>query len=286
MDTAPATAPEAPKPDAAAAPDAGAAAAPEAGAPPAEPQKPERTFTQAELDEIVEKRLSKERKKREEIRREADVLRKLALQRAEAEAPRQPPPEAQKPQGEPTREQFGSYEEFMEARAAWRGEKAADARIKQDREERDRQRQAEEQKKAGEDFRKRVKETAKDLPDFDEVLSNITAESPVSHVAAEPIANSDNPGKLLYHLATHPEEAERIASLPLGQQAREVWKLEQKLSAAAPATKPSAAPEPIKPVGGRATPGDEMPDPAKNPEKWVKWRQQQIAASKRPVARA
>ncbi len=89
-----------------------------------------------------------------------------------------------------------------------------------------------------------------------------------------PIEASEAPGKILYHLAKNPDEAERIASLPLGQQAREIWKLEQTLASAKPPVKPSAAPEPIKPLGGsKAVSGDEMPDPNKNGGKdWLDWR--------------
>jgi len=253
-----------------------------APAPEAQPAQPERTFSQKELDDILEKRLAKERRKRDELRAERDVLRKLALENRPAAAPQQPTEEQPaKPQAEPTRDQFQSYEEFIEARAAYRGEKAANDRIAKDKAERDRQRAAEEAKKAGEDFRRRAKETAKDHADFDEIMASITPESPVARILADPIASSDAPGKLLYYLATHPEEAERIASLPLGNQAREVWKLEQTLAApAAQATppQPSKAPEPIKPVGGKAAVGDEMPDPAKDPQGWLKWRQAGIRA--------
>jgi hypothetical protein len=254
------------------------AAAPDA--PPAEAPKPERTFSQAELDEIVEKRLSKERRKREELRQERDVLRKLALERepkpAQPEQPRQP-----QTTGEPTRDQFGTYEEFIEARAEWRADQRVEKKFKE-REDADRQRTEREQhEKASADFRKRMKETAKDLSDFDEVVGGITAEAPVAKVSADALDAAENPGRMLYHLATHPDEAERIASLPMGHQAREIVKLEGKLAASP--IKPSKAPEPINPVGGKSAPGDDMPDPNKNGGKdWLAWRERKL----RPGARA
>lgn len=263
------------------APGAGVTPPPAADSTPPAETKPDRVFTQAELDEILEKRLSKERRKREDIERRLKVTEELALKGREREAP---PPQPQDG-AEPTREQHPDmpYEDFLVLRAEWRAERKVEAKWKE-RETQDRERQAQEQQRsAGEEFRKRAKETAKDMPDFDEVVSGIGADDPVARISADPIANSDMPGKLLYHLAKNPEEAERIANLPMGQQAREIWKLEQKLAAPAePATKPvkaSKAPEPITPVGGKAAPsGDEMPDPATKPNEWMKWRQRQVAA--------
>lgn len=284
---------------AAAAPEAVPAAPAQTPAPAAAPvvpeaPKPDRTFTQTELDDILEKRLSKERRKREDIERRLRVTEDLALRRGELEKQAQPeqPRQPQKGQ-EPRRdvEPWASmpYENFVEERAEWRADRKVDERFAKDREERDRQRQTDEAKKAGDDFRKRMKDTAKEMPDFDEVIAEATASAdmPVSRIAADPIAAADNPAKILYHLSTNPEEAERIASLPLGQQAREIWKLDVKLATEKPAIKASQAPEPIKPVGGGKTAvGDEMPDAAKNPDKWMEWRKRQIAAKKSGGARA
>lgn len=259
------------------------AAAPIAETPSAEAPKPERTFSQAELDDIIEKRLAKERKKRDELKQERDVLRKLALERND----RQPDQQPAKPQAtsEPVREQYATYEEYIEARADWRAEQKIESKLKE-RDEQNRRLSAEEkQKKAGEDFRKSMRESAKDIEDFDDVISSIKPGDAVANLNAEVLYAADNPGKMLHHLAVHPEEAERIALLPLGKQAREIVELEKKL--AAPPVKPSKAPEPIKPVGGsKSAVGDEEPDPNKNGGKdWLAWRNRTMQA-KRSGARA
>ena len=247
--------------------------------PAAEPAevKPERTFSQTELDEILEKRLSKERRKREELKTERDVLRKLALERDP------PKPEPQKPtEGEPTREKYASYEEFIEARAEWRADQRVDKKL-QERETQDRERQAKSKQDQERDaFRKAMKESAKDIEDFDEVLAEIKNTDPVANINVVAVEAADAPGKILYHLAKHPDEAERIASLSPGKQAREILRLEEKL--AKPPVKTSKAPEPITPVGGKAAVGDEMPDAAKEPDKWLRWREKNLAAAKRPRA--
>jgi soluble cytochrome b562 len=246
-----------------------------------ETPKPPRVFSQEELDSIVEKRLAKERRKREDIERRLKITEELHL-RAQEKAPEKPAPKGD----EPVRADYNTYEDFIEARAEWRAAKKAEE-ILSKRETQDRERQAlTEQQKAGEEFRRKAKENAKDIHDFQEVMDSITADDPVAAISAMPIEASENPGKILYHLKKNPDEAERIASLPLGQQAREIWKLEQTLMSAKPPVKPSKAPEPIKPIGGKTAVGDEMPDPAKDPDKWMKWREGQIAARKRQGVRA
>lgn len=244
-----------------------------------EKQEPERTFSQKELDEIIEKRLAKERRKRDELRQERDVLRKLALEPRDKQEPQQPKPAES---GEPKRENFDSYEAFIEARADWRADQAVDKRLAKEREEEKTRSATEKQSKERDEFQKKIRESAKDIEDFDEVIEGIKAEDPVANVSAIAIEAAEAPGKMLHYLATHPDEAERIASLSVGQQAREVLKLEAKV-ASKPAPKPSKAPEPIDPVGGRAAVGDEMPDAAKNPEGWLAWRNRQIAAQRGKV---
>lgn len=275
---APAAAPEAPAPAAPAAP----APTPPADAAPATPEtpKPERTFSQVELDEIVERRLAKERKKRSEVETRLRVTEELALKGREKPADLPAPPA----EGEPTREKYASYEEFIEARADWRADQKIEKKF-QEREAKDRDSRAQsEQEKQREAFRKSMKESAKDIEDFDDVIGDIKGDDPVAQLSATAIEAAEAPGKMLYHLKKNPEEAERIASLPPGKQAREIVRLEEKL--AKPPAKPSKAPEPIAPIGGKTTPADEMPDAAKEPDKWLKWRQADLLAKRKAGMRA
>lgn len=244
---------------------------------PAEAPKPERTFSQSELDAAIEKRLSKERRKRTEIETRLKVTEELAL-RKPAE------PEKPKPQesAEPKRDQFDSYEEFVEARAEWRADKAVDKRFKEREQKETETRTRTEHQKASEAFKSKVSEQAKGIEDFQDVIDEATAEEnhPFSRIGAEVIASADNPAKVLYHLAKNREEAERIASLNMVSQAREIWKLEAKLASEPPQKKPSSAPAPIAPVGGKATAADAMPDAGKNPKEWIAWRNRQVAAKR------
>lgn len=267
------------------APGAAPAAAPAADpAAPVVEQQPERTFNQKELDEIVEKRLAKERRKREDIERRLRVTEELVLKGKDQQPAQR---QEQSESGEPTRDKYATYEEFIEARAEWRADQRVEKRFKE-REEKDRQLSAQEQtKKAGDEFRKRLQESAKDIEDFDETVSGLRADDPAANIWSPALEACEKPGVMLHHLIKNPSEAERIAALSPGLQAREMLKLEQKLTVPAKEVKPSNAPDPIKPVGGnKASVGDEMPDPAKKPEEWLKWRNRQLAAKARPGSRA
>lgn len=229
--------------------------------------KPERTFSQAELDAAIEKRLAKERRKRTEIETRLKVTEELALKSKTPE----PKPEP-KTEGEPKRDAYDSYELFIEAKAEWRADQAVEKRLAKNREQEETTRTAREQNERAEAFKKRTKELAKDLTDFDEVMAEATSDpdAPVSRLFAEPINECDNPAAILYHLAKNPEEAERIASLPGQKQAREIWALEAKLKAEPPQKKPSKAPDPIKPGGGGSGPIAEVPSDKMPINDWMR----------------
>lgn len=238
-------------------------------------QVPEKTFTQKELDEILEKRLSKERRKREELSRRLQVTEELALRGRQEQPKAQPVAE----NGEPKRENFDSYEAFIEARAEWRADRKVEEKLAKNREQEAQTRTAEEQRKIEQQFRERAKETAKKFEDFDEVMES--SDAPMTKAMAEAILHSDVGAEVAYHLAKNPGEAERIAALPAARQAAEIGRLEAKLSApAVPTPKPSKAPAPIKPVGGKEVAGDDMPDPA-NTKAWIDWRNRQLMARRK-----
>ncbi|PZX29466.1 hypothetical protein C7416_104471 [Cupriavidus phytorum] len=91
-----------------------------------------------------------------------------------------------------------------------------------------------------------------EFQDFDQAVSNLQMVG-ANRDFLELATTSDAGHKLLHHLGTDLDEAARIMVLPPIQMARELTRLEFKLSQ--PAVKPvSKAPAPIKPVGtGGAT---------------------------------
>jgi len=235
------------------------------------PEPVEKSFSQKELDDILEKRLSKERRKREDLQRRLAVTEELALKS------RQPEPQKPADSGEPKRESFESYEAYLEARADYRADRKVDERLAKEREQANARNAETEQRKVNESFQKRIQEVAKEIEDFEDVLAS--SEAPMTRAMSEAILHSDEGPKLAYHLAKNPDEAERIAALPAARQAVEIGKLEAKLGAAEkPQTKtPSKAPEPIKPVTGKSGIVDAEPSHDK-PDEWLKWRNRQRAA--------
>lgn len=236
------------------------------------PEPVEKSFTQKELDEILEKRLSKERRKREDLQRRLAVTEELALKS------RAPEPQKPADSGEPKRENFESYESYLEARADYRADRRIDERIAREREQASASNAEAEQRKVTESFQKRVQEVAKEIDDFEDVLA--ASDAPMTRAMSEAILHADEGPKLAYHLAKHPEEAERIAAMPAARQAIEIGKLEAKIAAAPkpePKT-PSKAPEPIKPLGGNTVATEAMPT---DPDQYRLWRLRQRAASGR-----
>jgi hypothetical protein len=194
------------------------------------------------------------------LQRLQEIERGLAgSQPAATPQPQQPAPTAEKP----TVDKFDSYEAYIEAVADWKLE------------QREKARQAESARTLAEQqrtekvtaFNERL-ETARDkYADFDEALSG-SARVQISPAMHEAILESETGPDIAYHLAKNPAEALRIAKLSPIAAAKEIGKLETKLSAAAeepakPATasrKTTVAPEPARPVAGGTTVVERNPD--------------------------
>lgn len=104
-------------------------------------------------------------------------------------------------------------------------------------------------------FEAKAEAVADRMPDLLERFSAV----PVSHFAADFIAESEKTAELAYYLGSNPHEAQRIASLPVTRQAVELARLEARLNAAPQVRKTSAAPNPPPTVGGGASPGPKDP---------------------------
>lgn len=118
---------------------------------------------------------------------------------------------------------------------------------------------------AQESLRKRIAETAKEIPDYDAVVSAADIQIP-NHLAAF-IQDSEIGPKIGYHLAKNPEVLDRLLQMKPIKAIAEIGKLEASLSAPAekaqqkpepkveakPVEK-SRAPEPIAPLSGNSAP--------------------------------
>ena len=198
-------------------------------------EKPvERTFTQAELDAIVQKSKAKAARK---ARREAEL-------ELENRYLKQQPPTQPTSQGEPKQDDYEDYGQFVKDLAVYQARQAFEA---QQREAQQRQ-ASEQQQRSREEARQRLlRQAANKYDDFEEVAFD--GNLPVSDTMAQAIGDSEMGADLLYYLGSNPDEADRIFNLPPARQMREIIKLESTLSAT---PKPTGTPPPIKPSGNAA----------------------------------
>lgn len=200
-------------------------------APKDEKDQAEKTFTQKELDEILEKRTAKLARQRDKERQHAQEIEKEL---------RTLKPTYQ-PTGEPQLEQFENPKDFGKALANWYVEQANLQAVAE--------RKHVEQKT----FVERVTDFREDLADVENFNIKKFDALPIPDLMADAILDSDCRVKLAVHLTENPDEAKRIASLSPARQASEIGKLEAKLTAPPAPKKQSQTPAPITPVGGKSS---------------------------------
>ena len=211
-----------------------------------------KTFTQDELNEIIQKEKAKAEAKAE--RRALKAYRETL----ERFAPQQP--QAPTETGRPSREQFATDDDWVEAVTDWKLEKRDRAA--------NQQQQAQRQQSVASKTESIYAEAQK-IPGFDREAFD---ELPLTPAIASALIDSEVSAKLMAHLAANPEETERIAGLSPARQAAEIGKLELSITSA---PKTSKAPPPIKPVGGNGSAGKDIF--TSDYDDFVKLRRQQLA---------
>lgn len=220
------------------APELEATAAPEPEVTDAPEEKPveqaAKVFTQEELDAAIGKRLAREQRKWEREQRLKAEEAKL-----KASIPAELPPADSLPPEE--------YAELLaERKAAELIERREQARI---------------QAELLEQYHEKEEEARAKYDDFEQVAYN--PKLPITDVMAQTIQASDIGPEMAYYLGSNPKEAERISRLSPFLQAKEIGKIEAKLSDNPPVKKTSNAPAPIAPVTARtsSSPAFDTTDP-------------------------
>ena len=181
-----------------------------------------KTFTQAEVDALIQKRLRKA-----EQRFSRQIQETLA--------------QRQQPQEPPKREAFADDEAYIQAQIEHEAERRAQAKLAE-------RKAKEQQERVAESFREKAEKASERYADFDRVVGNPSL--PINAAMAEFIADSDLGADVAYFLGKNPERAQDIAEMSPVRAARELARIEAELASKPKAT-PSNAPEPIKPVGTR-----------------------------------
>lgn len=213
---------------------------------PEQEQKPEKVFTQDELNAIVAKEKAKVERKAQ--REHARLL---------AEVRQQPAAPAEKP----TPDKFATTEEYVEALAGWKAEEILSKKVAETQKQGQEQAQRAQHEEVLATFREREDKAREVHDDFDAVAYN--PRLVITDAMAATIQQSEVGPELAYYLGKNPQEAERIAKLSPFLQAKELGRLEAKLPTAEPAKQTSSAPEPINPVSAKkgTTPVLDTTDP-------------------------
>lgn len=207
--------------------------------------EPVKTFTQAEVDAMVQKRLLKEERR---------VHRRVEQQLREQS-------EAKTREIEPKRDEFRDDEAYFAAQIEHLAEKKAAEKLTQ-------RQQADEANRRSESFLEKAEKVAERYSDFQQVVSNPALR--INDEMAEFISESDAGAELAYFLGKNPTKAAEIAGLSPIKAARELTRIESELAARPKAT-PSKAPEPISPVGvrGKAS-SSSLPSDSDDTETWMR----------------
>ena len=207
--------------------------------------EPAKTFTQAEVDALVQKRLQKEERRLarrfEQEQREQQQAKALAV--------------------EPSRDSFRTDDEYLQAQIEHLAEKKAAEKL-QEREERKKQEEQTEK------FLAKVENATERYPDFQTVVSNPSLS--INSGMAEFISDSDLGADVAYYLGTNPMKAAQIAQMSPIKAARELTRIEAEI-AAKPKPRISKAPEPINPVGSKGqSSSSSMPSDTDDIATWMK----------------
>lgn len=157
--------------------------------------------------------------------------------------------------GKPSPDNFKDPFEYAEALSDWKVTQKL-----QERDEADRKTKADAEAAIRvKEWNKRVKETADEIEDYDEVMAAV--DTPLTNELAVAILESEIGPRIEYYLAKNPEERDELKSMTVGKMLRMFGKLEAKLDREGEAEKPvikhavvekpkrvAAAPEPITPI--------------------------------------
>jgi hypothetical protein len=192
-----------------------------------------KTFSQEELDQAIGKRLAREQRKweREQAQRQSE---QQTLNAAPAV----------------TADQFESTEAYAEALSLRKAEELIAKREA-----------AKQHSQILDSYNDLEEEARNKYDDFEQVAYN--PKLSITNFMAETIQSSDIGPDLAYYLGSNPKDAERISRMSPLSQAKEIGKIEAKLTSNPPVKKTTSAPQPISPVNARAigSPSHDTTDP-------------------------
>lgn len=222
-------------------------------------QQPKKTGVQKRFDELT--------RKAHEAAREAAYWREQAIK---SQAP------SQDATTKPARDAFASDADYFEALADWKAEQKVSEFRKQQQAEALNKAEQTQTATRFELYQERVSTALDAMPDYHEVVGG--SDVPTEAHVLEAILDSEQGPQLAYHLAKHPDVAQRLNEMTPVQAAREIGRLEAQLAQPKTETPPpkrtTNAPPPINPVRGSNGQFTKSPEQMSDAE-WYAWRKSQ-----------
>lgn len=219
-------------------------ASPDGTQPDAKPVKD--TFTQDELNKIVQKEKAQAYRKAErEAQQREERIRREVEQRVQQH---QPPPQTQQPQGEPQPKDFKDYESYIRAVSQYEAKQAFATQRQQFDQQRQQDQRSQTEMQRATQVQKTLSSAAQKYDDFNEVV--YSPDVPFTEPMAAAISKLKDGGEVAYFLGSNLDEARRISELDPVDQVWEIKAIEAKLTAAPSTTK---TPPPIVPTAGPAS---------------------------------
>lgn len=204
--------------------------------------------------------------------REIELLRAQSS-KGKQEQEEQPTTTKAAAEGKPNPNNFTEHDDYLEALTDWKvdqREKAREAKAKET------EIKTEFQKK-GDELRSSIEEFKKSHDDFDDLIADVN-DIHLTPGHQEAIFTSKHAPALMYELANNREELERISKMSLFEAAREIGKIELRLSKDSPdkkEVKQTKAPPPITPVGSKSSGRAAKSPDEMSFQEYKKWRENQ-----------
>lgn len=181
-------------------------------------------------------------------------------------------------EGKPDPAKFETHSEYFEALTDWKTEQKLNERDQK----LEKSKIENEQKKTVQTYQERAKAFAEKNADFDEALADVD-DIVISPAVRDIILTSENGPELAYELAKNRDEFARICKLPSLAAAREIGKIESRLTPKSSSEKTeskkiTSAPKPLAPVGtgGKGSTPKSIFDPNLSQSEYERLRKEQI----------
>lgn len=202
--------------------------------------------------------------------REIEFLREQLARQTQPEQKKESDAKAETKNDKPKPDDYDSQADYLEALTDWKVEQKV-----KEREEKAKQESVKSEFESRvSKFQTEVKKFSETVDDYEDVIDD-ASDVMLTVGLQEALLESENGPEILYNLAKNKAELMRINRLSLVAQAREIGKLEAKLSK--PEPKPeiktkTAAPPPPKPVGTKS-PGKVIKDPSEmTGDEYIAWK--------------